>query len=365
MTDERLCLLALTMMPRVGPVVARQLLAGCGSAQAVLNEKKSHLVKIPGIGPAVASEIKAEQYLAAAEKEVRWMERKSVQMITWTDSVYPVRLSHIESSPLVLFLKGNVDLNARRTVAIVGTRSPSDYAKSVCSRLVQELQDMQPLIVSGLAYGIDIIAHKTSLEAQLPTVAVLGHGLDRLYPAVHSKIAEAMMEQGGVLTEFMSGTMPDKENFPMRNRIIAGLSDAVVVVESGRKGGSIITAEFANDFHKDVFAVPGQVDNPHSAGCNFLIKTHKAHLMESAADLSELMRWDVKSPGRVIQTQLMLDLSPEEQSTVSLLQGSKDMHIDALIYHSALNPGQLAGVLLNLECKGLVKSMPGRKFALA
>jgi len=352
-------------MPRVGPVVARQLLAGCGSAQAVLNEKKSHLVKIPGIGPAVAAEINRERFLAAAEKEVSWMERKGVKMITHTDANYPVRLSHIESSPLILFLKGKVDLNARRTVAIVGTRSPSDYAKTVCSRIVRELKDMQPLIVSGLAYGIDIIAHKSSLDVQLPTVAVLGHGLDRLYPAAHSQIADEMMANGGLLTEFVSGTLPDKENFPMRNRIIAGLSDAVVVVESGRKGGSIITAEFANDFHKDVFAVPGQVDNPHSAGGNFLIKTHKAHLLESAADLSELMRWDVKSSGRVIQTQLMLDLSPEEHSTVSLLQGSKDVHIDALIYQSTLSPGQLAGVLLNLECKGLVKSMPGRKYALA
>jgi len=364
MADERHCLLALTMIPRIGPVVARQLLAGCGSAEAVFKEKKSNLLRLPNIGKAIVQEIKPDPFLGAAEKEMRWMERKGVTMLTIHDGDYPVRLRHIESSPPVLFYKGNADLNALRTVAVVGTRSPSEYGKAMCRKLIDEFIPYQPLIVSGLAYGIDILAHKACLDVGLKTIAVLGHGLDKIYPSQHASVAEAMINQGGILSEFVSGTLPDRENFPMRNRIIAGLSDVVAVAESGKKGGSMITAEFANDYNKDVFAFPGQVDMPYSHGGNYLIKSHKAHLMESAADVADMMGWDGQSRPKTLQTQLLLDLSDEEQHVVAMMRGQSELHIDALIYRSTFPPGAMASVLLNLERKGLIRSLPGKKYAL-
>jgi DNA processing protein len=363
MVQAKVQLLALTMMPKVGPVVARQLIAGCGSVEAVFCEKPRNLLRIPGIGPAVVNELKPEAYLRTAEKELRWAEKKGISVLTWEEPEFPSRLQHVESSPLVLFYKGNADLNKPRIVSIVGTRSPSAYGKAMCERIVEELLPYQPLLVSGLAYGIDAAAHKKCLDTGIATIGVLGHGLDRLYPASHAGLAAAMQENGGVLTEFISGTLPDKENFPMRNRIIAAMSDAVVVIESGKKGGSMITAEFANDFNKDVFAIPGQVDLPHSEGTNHLIKFNKAHLIEHASDIAGIMRWEQRSTSKVLQKQLFLELSPLEQRTIDVVKQQNDIHIDVLTFQCALSPGEMAAVLLNLECKGLIKALPGRKYA--
>lgn len=363
MTHAKVQLLALTMMPKVGPVVARQLIAGCGSVEAVFREKPRNLLRIPGIGPAVVNELKPEAYLQAAEKEIAWIEKKGINMLAFDEPSYPSRLQYFDSSPLVLFLKGEADLNQARIVAIVGTRDPSHYGKAMCEKMVEGLLPYQPLLVSGLAYGVDAVAHKKCIETGMSTIGVLGHGLDRLYPSAHSSLALSMQENGGLLTEFVSGTLPDKENFPMRNRIIAAMSDAIIVVESGKKGGSMITAEFANDYNKDVFAIPGQVDLPHSEGCNYLIKQNKAHLIENATDLADIMRWEQRTKAKSMQKQLFLDLTPLEQKAIDVVKQKNDIHIDVLTHQCAMTPGEMASVLLNLECKGLIKALPGRKYA--
>jgi DNA processing protein len=365
MTDqEYLHIIALTKTPKVGPVVGKTLISYCGGIEAVFSESKKNLLKIPGIGSLFVENFRPDNALKEAELEMEFILKNEIQMLSFLDSKYPKRLLNVESGPLILYYKGNAELNNHRVVSVVGTRKPSEYGKQLCEKIVEGLQPYQIMLVSGLAYGIDAIAHRKSVDVDIPTVGVLGHGLDRFYPADHKSLANRMIQHGGVITEFTSGTIPDRENFPMRNRIIAAMSDAIVVIESKRKGGSIITAEFGNDFNRDVFALPGPVTDERSEGCNKLIKQNKAHLIESAADIAYIMRWEEIDAHKVIQQQLFVELTEDESKMISIIRDAKEITIDSLTYRMAMTPSDVSGMLLTLEFKGLLRSLPGKKYTV-
>ena len=357
--------IALSKIKLVGPKTAKLLISYAGGVDEVFSMSKKELLKIPGIGAKIVDNILSENHFETAEKEMNFIEQKGIKALHYLDPEYPQRCLHFEDAPLVLFYKGNVDLNQVRTVSIVGTRKPTEYGKSSCEKLVEGLKAYSPLIISGLAYGVDATAHRKSVECDIPNVGVLGHGLDRIYPAANRKLAQRMIENGGLLSEFTSGVGPDRENFPMRNRIIAAMSDVVVVIESASKGGSIITALFANNYNKDVFAIPGRTNDEYSAGCNKLIKQNKAHLLESAADIAYIMRWEEDADqSKPIQATLLLDLNKEEQLIYDLLKETKTQHIDKLAQTLKLPLSQLSSIMLNMEFKGLIKSLPGKQYSL-
>lgn len=353
--------IALSKVPHVGPVMAKLIVSYLGGCREIFQAKKSKLLSVPGVGVKTVEGLMSKEPLLEAEREIKFIEKHGIEVLFFGDEAYPSRLKQYEDSPTILYYKGNTSLESQRIVGIVGTRKPTEYGKIQCQKLVEQLQPYNALIVSGLAYGVDSIAHKSAVDVGSATVGVLGHGLDRIYPASNIKLSVRMIENGGLLTEFTSGTNPDRENFPMRNRIIAALSDVVVVVESADKGGSIITAEFANQYHKDVFAFPGRVGDSLSQGCNTLIKQHKASLLESAADIAYIMRWeDADRPAK--QASLFLDLDGEELLIYQYLQGKTEIPIDVLHHELQLPLGSLSNHLLNLEFKGVVKSLPGKRY---
>ncbi len=363
--EDLLYKMAITRIPKVGGVLAKNLISYCGGAEAVFRAKKRELLKVPGIGEGIAKNILTQNVLHEAEAEMFWVEQQNIQPLFYLDDNYPQRLRHYDESPLMLYYKGTAELNAERVVAIVGTRSPTSRGKAICEELVAGLKDYGVMIISGLAYGVDVTAHRKCLAVGIPTVGVLGHGLDKIYPVENKKTALEMMQQGGVLTEFSYKTDPDRQHFPMRNRIIAGMCDALIVVETAKRGGSIISAELANSYNKDVFAVPGRLKDKWSKGCNHLIKTHKAALIEHAGDVAYIMRWEKgKSSKTAAQTQLFVQLSEAEQRVVDILKLADETSIDKLTFQAGMNPSQISSVLLNLEFKGLVKTLPGKRFML-
>ncbi len=364
--DTLLYRIALTLIPGVGIANARKLLSLTGSAQAIFTEKKSSLQKITGLKETTLNSItNNKEFLIRAEKECNFIERNNIRPYFFTDSDYPVRLKQCVDCPIILYAKGNANFDTQYIVSIVGTRKATDYGKEVCKSLITGLANMEVLVVSGLAYGIDTAAHRNALESGLATVGVLAHGLDRVYPDVNANLAHRMLEKGGLVTEFMSNTNPDRENFPMRNRIIAGLSDATIVVEAGPKGGALITADIANSYNRDVFAVPGRVSDIFSAGCTNLIKTNMAALVEKPEDILYIMGWDKeKKPKASVQQKLFLQLEPHQEALYNILQKNGECSIDKLCYESNLNTGQVASALLSLEFEGLVKSLPGKMYKI-
>lgn len=356
--------IALTKIPKVGPVTAKNLISYCGGVEAVFEARKRELVKVPGVGEGLAKHILGKDYFKEAETEIRFIEKQGIQPLFFLEDAYPARLKPLDNAPILLYYKGTANLNHARIVSIIGTRKPSALGIATCEQLVEDLAAYDVLVVSGLAYGIDVTAHKTSLAKNIPTVGVLGHGLQKIYPASHRQIAYKMLENGGLLTEFTSKTEADRENFPMRNRIVAGMCDAVVVVETARKGGSIITAHFANDYNKDVFAFPGRVNDKHLQGCNNLIKTHKAALIESAQDIGYILRWEELDQQKNTQGQLFINLTDQEETVVAVLRNTEGMGVDQLTYETGIDSSQLASILLSLEFKGLVKTIPGKRYLL-
>lgn len=354
--------IALSKIANIGPVLSRNLISYCSGVRAVFDEKFHALKKIPGIGETLArSIINAEPELLAT-KEIAFIKKNKLKPLFYLDKEYPSRLKHFEDSPILLYYKGQASLNYHRTVGIVGTRRPTEYGRSNCQKLIEDLKDYDVMVISGLAYGIDITAHRKSVEMEIPTIGILGHGLDRIYPSQHISIARQMIANGGLLTEFCSGTLPDREHFPMRNRIIAALSDAIVVVESKKSGGSIITADFANAYNKDVFAFSGKVTDEYSKGCNALIKQHKANLIETAKDIAYILRWEELDARKVIQTKLFIELSYQEKQLVNLLEQSGKLGIDIINSYMKLGLSELASLLLQLEFKGVIRSMPGKRY---
>lgn len=328
--------------------------------------EKSHIIKkIPGVGPKLGSSINLSSVIDRAEEEVKFMEEHGIRGLFFLDEDYPRRLKMCEDGPLLLYYKGNADFNKRQVIAIVGTRNATEYGKSVCEQFLEDIKPFNPLIISGLAYGIDICAHREALKQGLPTVAVLGHGMDRIYPQLHSGIAKQMCENGGLLTEFMSGTNPDRENFPKRNRIVAGISDAIIVVEAGAKGGALITAEIANSYNREVFAVPGRLNSPFSEGCNQLIKTNKAALISSVADLKYILGWEEENIKHGKQASLFVELSDEEKPIYDFLCGKEKQHLDSMCLQLRLPVSKALQLLMQMELRGIVKSYPGKTFGLS
>jgi DNA processing protein len=359
--------IAITLLPLIGDVNAKKLIAYCGSCEAVFNQKKSHLMKIPGIGEVTADTIISEYSTALkrAEVELVFIEKHKIEPLFFLDENYPNRLKHCPDSPIMLYHKGNTHFKNEKCIAIVGTRNVTENGRKITDRFVEELAVYNPLIISGLAYGVDICAHKSALKNQLQTVGVLAHGLDKIYPSQHKETAKAMLDSGGLLTDYLSKTNPDRENFPSRNRIVAGLVDAVIVIEAGNKGGALITAEIANTYSRDVFAVPGRIDDVYSQGCNKLIKQNKAALIDSAEDIAYICGWQQTKKQTKKQQQLFIDLNEEEQKVVDILKEKKQVAIDELSLFTAFSMSKLSGVLLNLEFKSAVKSLPGKIYSLA
>jgi DNA processing protein len=359
--SELLYRIAITKIPKVGAMTAKNLVSYCGSAEGVFKASRRALQKIPLVGAAVAENILSQTVLQWAEKELLFLEKHDIQAIFHSEKTYPQRLVQVRDAPFMVYVKGSAALNHPRTVGIVGTRKPTRQGVMLCEKLVEELQLFDVQIISGLAFGVDVAAHRRSVALGIETIGVLGHGLKSIYPKEHADIATQMSEgNGALLTEYASDESADREHFPMRNRIIAGMSDAVVVVETGDSGGSMITAYLANDYNRDLFAFPSRVGDKQSSGCNALIKSQRAQLIENAADLAAAMRWDgLRQP---IQPKLFITLTPAQEKVMAALQQQESVGIDALTYSTELSPAMTAVTLLELEFEGLVKTLPGKRY---
>jgi len=361
-------LLALTKLKGIGPRRSKILVSYSGGFEAVFSQSKRELMSIPGIKEVNAKVIleTGEAALKTATKELKFLENNpDIHILPYTSEHYPDRFRQYEDCPLFLYYRGNLDsLQSKRTIGIVGTRDASSYGVDICRSIVTQLQDYGVSVISGLAYGIDTAAHQRSVELGVPTIGILGHGLDKIYPSANRKLADKMIADGGLISEFPPGSRPAREHFPMRNRLVAALSDAVIVVESAHKGGSMITADLANGYHKDVFAVPGRISDERSAGCNLLIKAHKANLYQSVKDVAYIMGWNAEAT-QPRQMVMALDLTPEEQTIIDVIKDLESASPDQLIYRLDLTLSQISTQLLNLEFKGIVKSLPGKKYTLA
>ncbi len=335
-----------------------------GSAKNIFSASRKELGAIENIGEVRAAAIKHHTDFYAAEEEIKFIEKYKITPLFLNDSNYPKRLLNCYDSPTLLYFKGNANLNAGKIISVIGTRTNTDYGKLLAEQFIEGLSAQNVLIISGLAFGIDAIAHKAALKNNLQTVGVLAHGLDSIYPSQHTALAKDMIEQGGLLTESLSGTKPDKHNFPRRNRIVAGMADATIVVETAVKGGSVITAELANNYNKDVFAFPGRVSDSKSMGCNYLIKTNKAALLTDAEQLIESMGWQQKTLLSKKQKQLFIDLSSEEKIIVNLLQQNTQTHIDEIFLKSGLTSSAVAASILNLELNNVITSLPGKLYKM-
>lgn len=365
MNNDLLYQIALTLIPNIGDIHAKALVDIYGDAESIFKAKKKELEAIEGMGTVRAKSIKDFTDFSSSEEEIKFIEKYKISPLFITDENYPKRLLNCYDSPALLYYRGNADLNKSRIISIVGTRNHSDYGKQVCEKFIEDLTVENILVVSGLAFGIDTIAHKASLKNSLKTVAVLAHGLDRIYPIQNKTLAKQITEQGGLLTEFISNSNPDKQNFPKRNRIVAGMCDAVVVIESSKKGGSLITAELGNSYNKDVFAIPGRISDSKSEGCNYLIQNNKAALINSANDFLEMMTWK-STPKTSIkkQRELFIELSPDEKIVVEILQQQDGIQIDQLYFKSGLSSSAVATALLLLEMQNVVISLPGKVYKL-
>jgi DNA processing protein len=366
MNVELLNQLALTLVPNVGDVQAKILVNHFGDATSVFKAKTSSLEKIEGIGAVRANSIKDFSDFHLAEQELKFIEKYKIKTLFLTDSDYPKRLLNCYDSPTLLFYKGSADLNASKVLAIVGTRSNTEYGKQFTDKLLEDLAGENILIMSGLAHGIDAIAHRAALRNKLPTVGVVGHGLDKVYPYENTNLAKEMIKEGGgLLTEFFSGSRPDKHNFPLRNRVVAGLSDATIVVETNIKGGSMITAKLADAYNRDVFAVPGRANDKASSGCNHLIKYNKAILLTDAEELLAVLGWKPNKREKVKpQKELFIELAPEERKIIELLQAKEMLHIDEINLQSGLSSSSTAAAILNLELQNVISSLPGKRYKL-
>jgi DNA processing protein len=358
--------IGLTYIKNIGPALAKSLLAYFGDAEKVFGAGKAKLLTVPGIGDKTIAQLDFTEALKKAEQELKFIEKNKIDAIFYTDSAYPKRLKSCPDSPVLLYSKGNANLNSSRIISIVGTRNATDYGKQLCKQLIEELQQYGVLVVSGLALGIDVAAHKECVKLNVPTLGVLGHGLDRIYPGQNRAVADKMLENGGLLTEYPSGTIPGRENFPERNRIVAGLADATIVIEASVKGGALITAEIANSYNRDVFAFPGRVGDEFSEGCNFLIRNNKAALLTCVADVAYSLGWEKPDNLKPVeQFMLPIDLSAEERIIFDIIQQHAALlAIDDLTIKTNMPMSQLAMNLLNMEMQGYIRSLPGKTYRL-
>ena len=370
MGKELLYQIALTLVPNIGPVQAKILLQHC-EPEEIFHAKASFLEKLEGIGPVRAASLKKFTGFSEAEEEIKFIERFNIKALFLTDKEYPKRLLNCYDSPTLLYYKGDADLNAAKIIAVIGTRNNTDYARQATEKIISELSVQQVTIVSGLAFGVDAIAHNSALKNGLSTIGVLAHGLDQVYPLEHHNLAGEMVKNnGGILSEFRRRIKPDKHNFPSRNRIVAGMSDATIVIETDIKGGSMITAELANGYNKDVFALPGRVTDNKSAGCNYLVRTNKAILLTEAQELIDTMGWALRQAQDKMkalpkkQKELFIELSPEEKILVDILKEKDSVAIDEINGKSGLSSSNVAAAILNLELQNVIVSLPGKLYRL-
>ena len=358
--------IALSLIPNVGPLLARKLVAYTGSVEAIFKEKKSSLSKVPDIGENIIRNINQAEILHKAEQELSHMQKNNIHSLFYLDHEYPRRLKECEDSPVILFYKGRANFNAEKVISVVGTRRATDYGETLCQKMISGLANSLPglVVVSGFAYGIDICAHKSAMDNGLVTQAVFGLGIEKIYPTVHKKYVNRLLEQGALISEFPSTQKADPGNFVSRNRIIAGLADATIVVESGKKGGSLLTADMALSYNRDVFAFPGRVDDANSAGCNNLIKQNGAALIESTEDLIMAMKWDQSIQEKPIQKSLFMQLNKEEQLVVDLLKEQDSVTIDLMARALKVPVSSLSPILLKLEFDGVVTPLPGKNYKL-
>lgn len=359
-------LLILKKIPGIGDIRARELLHKYGSPQEVYKALLSKEIKLSVATKNALSPSVLQKWMDQAFTEIEVMQREGIQYLYIGDAAYPNRLKQCEDAPIVLFYKGAITWNATRSISIVGTRTATNYGLDFCRELLSDLQVLDVQIVSGLAFGIDIQAHLSALDQGLETVACLAHGLHTTSPASHAKYAKEIQKSGGFISEFPTDAIIDKKNFVRRNRIIAGLSQATVVIESPRRGGSLLTADMANSYNREVFALPGRINNRNSVGCNTLIKTNQARLIQSAADLIYILNWDLDevSTSKTIQIPLFVDLNPEEEKLCDLLKSKGKETLDLLAIEAAMSPQKAASLLLGLELKGVVRTLPGKQFEI-
>lgn len=363
MSDQDLFyLLALMKVDGVGDIMAKKLLNHCGNAEAIFKSKINQIAAIDGVGAVLLKNIKDKTIFEKANQELEFIRKNDINVSFFQDETYPDRLKHCIDSPVLIFTGGNINLQNKKIISIVGTRQITSHGTEFCRKLIEDLAPLDPVIVSGFAYGVDIAAHQFAIDCKLQTIGVLAHGLNQVYPRTHKKYMAKMEENGGFITEFWSTSNPDKENFVRRNRIVAGISEATIVIESADKGGSLITANLANDYNRDVFAVPGRVTDRYSQGCNDLIKTQKASLLTSAADLIYVLNWDIEKKPKAIQKQLFIDLEPDEQKIYDFLLKSGKELLDIIALECDFPVFKISGILLNMELKGVIRPLPGKLF---
>ena len=362
MESRKLYEIALTLVAGIGDVIGKKLVAYCGGAEAVFCENKKALIKVPNITENVIKSIMSKQVMQRAEEELVFVEKNGIKPLFYLDPQYPKRLQHCHDSPMMLYYKGKADLNVPKVVGVVGTRNISDYGRYITESIIEDLSGDNVLIISGLAYGVDATSHRAALKYNLATVGVLGHGMQTIYPAENRQLSQKMLEEGGILTEFVSGTKPDRENFPQRNRIVAGMVDCLLVIESALKGGAMITAEIANSYDREVFAVPGRIGDIYSEGCNHLIKINKANLITNATDMRYVMRWDVDTKIVSKQMRMFRDFSEEEKKIMDVFGKNNIVHLDDIIVGTELSPSKIASVLLSLEFDGILTALPGKRY---
>lgn len=365
---ETLYKIAFSFLNGLGSKNARKVIAYTGGLESFFKEKKQNFLKIPGIGESHIRKLNREAALKKAEEELKFIEANDIKLSFYLDENFPQRLLNCPDSPTTLYYKGEIDFNASRILSVVGTRNATDYGKDNCEKIIKALalHTEKTIILSGLAYGIDICAHKAAMKYQLPTIAVLGHGFHLMYPAQHRKYAEEIIHNGGLISEFTSQSIIDPKHFVRRNRIIAGMADATLVMESANKGGSLTTADIANSYNRDVFAFPGRVGDVYSQGCNHLIKTNQAHLIESVSDLEYILGWDNQvEKNDAVQTKMFVELSSDEELLISLIKENGKLGIDMLSVKSKLPMSRVSGLLLKMEFEGLVRAHPGKIYSLS
>ena len=367
MSEDKRYQVALSLIPGIGPVLAKQLINHFETPQHIFTATKGKLTRVNGLGNKLAELISGEkELLKRADRILESSEKLGIQTHFYKESSYPTRLKPILDAPIVLYSKGNVDLNVSRTLGIVGTRKATNYGLRQTESIVEASKSSNSVVISGLAYGIDVKSHETAVKQGIPTFGVLACGLDSVYPTAHRNISQKMQENGGLISEYPVGTKADARLFPARNRIIAGLSDALVVVEAAAKGGALISANIAYSYDKPVFAVPGEIGKSFSEGCNLLIRNYKASIYTGFRDIEEALNWDLESkPSKKVVQRNYDHLSNDQKKVVDiLLKNGQQMHIDSLSWQSETPLNQLASILLQLEFEGLIKPLPGKEYRL-
>ena len=364
MTEQQLLYtLALQHVPKIGDITAKKLIAHCGSVEAVLKEKRQNLLKIDGIGSIMINGLSGKQHLEAAEDELKYIKDNTIKCLYFKDDAYPEKLKHCIDSPILLFQSGNINLKQQHIISVVGARKITNHGIAFCRALIEALKPFSPVIVSGFAYGTDITAQKAALKNNLQTIGCLAHGLNQVYPKVHKKYVAAIENHGGFMTDFWSSDVFDRNNFLKRNRIIAGLSEATIVIESAEKGGSLVTADIANSYNRDVFAVPGRTTDSQSVGCNNLIKHQKAHMLSNPLDIPYMLNWQLEDHAiPTIQKQLFVELDDDEKVIYNHLKENSKQLLDSIALQCNMPTFKIAGLLLNMELKGVIRPLPGKLF---